>query len=217
MRISSASPAAWASRRRASALADHPPGRAGRPAHRRRGARIIGSRKSGPHLNTRTRRPWRACRAGQGGGDGVLPWPEAGAATSRADQRTWVMDGTPPRTTPASEFHAFCALIPALNACLTRPISVTVSAASDHPPAARRARSPHHMLHGRARLDVGQDPVQRQVAVLEGDVQFVQHHQADGRVGQQLRGDLPGFLGLGDVALAVLGLPGETLRPSRGS
>jgi hypothetical protein len=44
---------------------------------------ICGSRKSGPHLNTRTRRPWRRCRrASAAATTVVLPWPEAGAATN---------------------------------------------------------------------------------------------------------------------------------------
>jgi hypothetical protein len=49
---------------------------------------ICGSRKSGPHLKTRTRRPWRRCRRASAATTVVLPWPEAGAATSNAGQRT---------------------------------------------------------------------------------------------------------------------------------
>ena len=46
--------------------------------------------------------------------------------------------------------------------------------------------------------------------MLEGNVQLVQHYQADGRVLQQLTGHRPGRFGSGDVALAVLGFPSET-------
>jgi len=53
-----------------------------------------GSRKSGPHLNTRTRRPWRACSLASAAVIVVLPCPEAGAVTSTAGQRAtvpWLM------------------------------------------------------------------------------------------------------------------------------
>ena len=46
----------------------------------------IGSRKSGPVLNTRTRRPWLRCQCASAAVTVVLPWPEAGAATSSAGQ-----------------------------------------------------------------------------------------------------------------------------------
>src|SRR5690606_11965903 len=49
-------------------------------------ARIIGSRKSGPHLNTCTRLPWRACSRARAAVTVVLPCPDAGAAISNAGQ-----------------------------------------------------------------------------------------------------------------------------------
>ena len=45
-----------------------------------------GSKKSGPHLNTRTRRPARVCRRASAAVTVDLPWPEAGAATSSTGQ-----------------------------------------------------------------------------------------------------------------------------------
>ncbi|MNO66519.1 hypothetical protein D3C76_573080 [compost metagenome] len=47
--------------------------------------------------------------------------------------------------------------------------------------------------------------------MLEGDVQLIEHHQPDTRVAQQLTGNSPGGFGGGDIALAVLGFPGEAL------
>ena len=47
-----------------------------------------GSRKSGPHLNTRTRAPRRPKSRASAATTVVLPWPEAGADTSSAGQRT---------------------------------------------------------------------------------------------------------------------------------
>ncbi|MNF94371.1 hypothetical protein D3C84_770810 [compost metagenome] len=47
--------------------------------------------------------------------------------------------------------------------------------------------------------------------MLEGDVQFIQHHQADRWIAQQLLRYRPGRFGRRDVALAILGLPGEAL------
>ena len=52
-----------------------------------------GSRKSGPHLNTRTLRPWRVCRRARAEATVVLPWPEAGAATRMAGQVAVVNTG----------------------------------------------------------------------------------------------------------------------------
>ena len=49
-----------------------------------------GSRKSGPHLKTRTRRPWRVCRRASAQATVVLPWPEAGAAMRMVGQRVAV-------------------------------------------------------------------------------------------------------------------------------
>ena len=45
-----------------------------------------GSRKSGPHLKTRTLRPSRVCSRASAATTVVLPWPEAGAATRKAGQ-----------------------------------------------------------------------------------------------------------------------------------
>jgi hypothetical protein len=47
----------------------------------------------------------------------------------------------------------------------------------------------HHVLHRRASLQVAEHLIQIEVAVLEGDVQLIQHHQADGWIAQ--RGTLP--------------------------
>ena len=46
-----------------------------------------GSKKSGPHLNTCTRRPRRVCNRASAAVTVVLPCPEAGAAISKAGQR----------------------------------------------------------------------------------------------------------------------------------
>ena len=51
----------------------------------------MGSRKSGPHLNTRTLRPWRVCKRANADTTVVLPWPEAGAAIKRAGQVVMVI------------------------------------------------------------------------------------------------------------------------------
>ncbi|MNI76942.1 hypothetical protein D3C73_1332010 [compost metagenome] len=45
--------------------------------------------------------------------------------------------------------------------------------------------------------------------MLEGDVQLIQHHQADGRIAQQFPGHRPRRFGGSDVALTVLGFPGK--------
>ena len=45
--------------------------------------------------------------------------------------------------------------------------------------------------------------------MLEGDVQLVQHDQADGLVAEQPLGHSPGFLRLGDITLTILGFPGK--------
>lgn len=49
-----------------------------------------GSRKSGPHLNTRTRQPRRASMRASAAVTVVLPWPEAGAVIKRAGQSAMV-------------------------------------------------------------------------------------------------------------------------------
>src|SRR5690606_39241297 len=69
----------------------------------------------------------------------------------------------------------------------------------------------HHMLEDRARLDVGQHLIETQIAVLEGDVQLIKHYQRDTLVIQQVAGDRPGFPSLGNIPLAILGIPGESL------
>src|SRR5574343_1693151 len=90
IRIRSESAAARARRQRASASPHMPRSRfwQGRPDAK---AWICGSRKSGPHLKTVTRRPWRACRRARAAVTVVLPWPEAGAAMSRAGQAGMVI------------------------------------------------------------------------------------------------------------------------------
>ncbi|MNL06079.1 hypothetical protein D3C87_1267050 [compost metagenome] len=81
-RIRSATAAASASRARASAspVIQRSIECTGAPLA---AASSVGSRKSGPVLNTRTVRPWRACSRASAAVTVVLPCPEAGAATSR--------------------------------------------------------------------------------------------------------------------------------------
>src|SRR5574343_162688 len=90
IRMRSESAAARARRQRASASPHMPRSRfwQGRPLAK---AWICGSRKSGPHLKTVTRRPWRACRRARAAVTVVLPWPEAGAAMTRAGQAGMVI------------------------------------------------------------------------------------------------------------------------------
>ena len=64
----------------------------------------------------------------------------------------------------------------------------------------------------RARRQRGEHFVQRQIVVAQRDVQFVEHQQAEVRVAPSVRCALvPGARGGGDVAGAVLRLPGEAL------
>ena len=75
----------------------------------------------------------------------------------------------------------------------------------------RRAAGDDHMLHGWAGADVGQHGRKIEVAVAEQIGQLVQHHQIHGRIGQRPRRHRPAGAGGGDVPLAVLRLPRETV------
>ncbi|OMP13516.1 hypothetical protein COLO4_01515 [Corchorus olitorius] len=71
----------------------------------------------------------------------------------------------------------------------------------------RAASGNHHMLRGGACAQVGQHRLHVKVVILQSDVQFVQQHQADGRIAQQFTGAGPCGLGFFHVARAVLRLP----------
>ena len=90
------------------------------------------------------------------------------------------------------------------------PISVTVSPISIISGLAA-ATGDDHVLHRRTRLQIAEHLIEIEVAVLEGDVQFIEHHQTDRRITQQLARHCPCGFGGGDVALTVLGFPGEAL------
>ena len=64
------------------------------------------------------------------------------------------------------------------------------------------------VLHGGAGLEVVEDLVQVEVLVAQGDVEFVEQYHVVAVVLQHALGLFPGGVGGGDVAFAVLGVPG---------
>src|SRR5450830_1909761 len=182
IRITSAASAASASwRRQASAPTIHRSSECtGAPLAR---SSRMGSMKSGPHLNTRTRCPcWTSLRA-SAAVTLALPWPEAAAETSTA----------------------------LADACLEGVLDDGhVGDGVGHVDQFLRcgAARDDHVLHGRTGDQIGDHHVDVEVAVFEGDVQFIEQHQTDSRIAQEAPGLLPRQLGLGDVAFAVLGVPG---------
>src|SRR3989338_6949581 len=73
----------------------------------------------------------------------------------------------------------------------------------------RGAPGQHHVLHRRAVAQRFQYLPDLQVVELQRDVDFIQHHQRDVRVAQHAASHIPCGLRRCNVALLVLGFPGE--------
>ena len=146
-------------------------------------------------LNGRTRRPRRVKRRAQARDEQRLA--DVGA---RALEHEGL--GRHQNSMPS------CAFTPAAKGCFTSAISVTRSAASISSALALRPVTTT-CRSGRRACSAGHHLGEVEVVVAQRDVELVEHEQPDGRVGHQLLGLLPGALGGGDVAGAVLRLPGE--------
>ena len=101
-----------------------------------------------------------------------------------------------------------CAFTPAAKWCFTRVISVTRSAASISSGLALRPVTTTCWSARRAFSTATTSSMSKMV-VAQRDVELVEHDQADRRVGHQFARLGPGALGRGDVARAILRLPGE--------
>src|SRR3954447_20223752 len=75
----------------------------------------------------------------------------------------------------------------------------------------RVAAGDDDMQIARLALQHGHDLVERQIVVAQHDVQLVEQHHPVGWVGDHIPGRFPGGAGGGDVAGAVLRVPGEPL------
>ena len=147
-------------------------------------------------LNGRTRRPRRRqARARPGDEQGL------------ADARAGALQHDRPR---GQNSMPSCAFTPAAKWCFTSVISVTRSAAAIRPGRALRPVTTTCRPGGRRR-QAGQHRGFVEIVVAQRDVQFVQHQQAEAGALHHLHRALPGALGGGDVAGAVLRLPGEAL------
>src|SRR3989338_1373579 len=73
----------------------------------------------------------------------------------------------------------------------------------------RGAPGQYHVLHCRAVAQRFQHLLDLQVVELQRDVDFIQHHQRNIRVAQHAASHIPCSLRRGNVALLVLGFPGE--------
>src|SRR5206468_11114066 len=123
----------------------------------------IGSMKSGPTLNTRTRCPMRRKRRASAAVIVVLPWPDAIAATStmRAPACVIVPSPLPFGSGLGADAGAECVLY---------HLHLGDGVGDLDQLGRRRASGDHDVLHRRAVEQVGDHGVHVEVAVLERDV-----------------------------------------------
>src|SRR5574343_649761 len=203
IRIRSESVAARARRQRASASPHMPRSRfwQGRPLAP---AWICGSRTSGPHLKTVTRRPWRACKRARAAVTVVLPWPEAGAAIINAGQADMFF------AKKKSVVETGHRLDPGLEGMLfITDVADRIGSGAQR--VGCRPTGNHHVLGRRAGRQRGQHGIEFEPAILEGIGQFVEHLPADCGVGQVVAGLRPGSLRGTRILFLVLAFPGKAL------